>query len=166
MVLRLGIIIRVERTISANRTTTDELLDELGPLIGGERAAFAQRCHERSISMSHLHLMTLVDNHGPLTMSHVAELLGCGLPTATGLVSRMEERGLVQRAHDADDRRVVSVHLTDAGRAELQDLHHARRQRMATALTHVAPEQREQLLASIRALRAAFERVNQEGVTE
>ena len=164
--VRFGIIIRVKRTISASEAIADQLLDELAPLVGGERAAFAQRCHERSISMPHLHLMSLLDAHGPLAMSRAAELLGCGLPTATGLVSRMEERGLVTRAHDAGDRRVVTVHLTASGSAELQDLNQARRLRMAAALQHVTPAQRRQLLASIRALRAAFARINQEGAPE
>ncbi len=141
-------------------------MDELGPIIAGERAAFAQRCHERSISMSHLHLMTFLDAHGPLPMSRVAELLGSGLPTATGLVSRMEERGMVARTHDTEDRRVVTVSLTEAGAAELRELNSSRRARMASALTHLDDEQRRLLLNSMRALRAAFERMHTEGVSE
>lgn len=141
-------------------------MDELGPIIAGERAAFAQRCHERSISMSHLHLMTFLDAHGPLPMSRVAELLGSGLPTATGLVSRMEERGMVARTHDTEDRRVVTVSLTEAGAAELRELNSSRRARMASALTHLDDEQQRLLLNSMRALRAAFERMHTEGVSE
>jgi len=148
------------------QTVAAELLDELAPIIAGERAAFAQRCHERSISMSHLHLMTFLDAHGPLPMSRVAELLGSGLPTATGLVSRMEERGLVARTHDTEDRRVVTVGLTESGKAELRELNSSRRQRMAGALAQLDDEQRGHLLDSIRALRAAFERLHAEGVSE
>ncbi len=154
------------RTIRATQTVAAELLDELGPIIAGERAAFAQRCHERSISMSHLHLMTFLEAHGPLPMSRVADLLGSGLPAATGIVSRMEERGLVARTHDNDDRRVVTVSLTDAGAAELQELNSSRRARMASALTHLDDAQRRQLLDSMRTLRAAFERMHTEGATE
>lgn len=141
-------------------------MDELEPIIAGERAAIAERCHARSISMSHLHLMTFLEAHGPLPMSRVAELLGSGLPTATGLVSRMEERGLVARVHDTEDRRVVILSLTEAGAAELRELNISRRQRMARALTHLDEEQRSQLLRSMQALRAAFERLHAEGVTE
>ena len=141
-------------------------MDELEPIIAGERAAFAERCHARSISMSHLHLMTFLEAHGPLPMSRVAELLGSGLPTATGLVSRMEERGLVARAHDTGDRRVVILSLTEAGAAELLELNSSRRRRMASALTHLDEKQRSQLLHSMQALRAAFERMHAEGVPE
>lgn len=151
------------QTISAARSISDEVMDELVPLIAGERAAFAGRCHERSISMAHLHLMTLLDVHGPQTMSAVAELLGTGLPTATGLVSRMEDRGLVERMRDDDDRRVVLVRLSDGGRQELSALQATRRRRMAAALEMLSPEQTRTLLGAIRNLRRAFGRLDEEG---
>jgi DNA-binding MarR family transcriptional regulator len=149
--------------IRDSRIEATELLDELAPIIAGERAAFASRCHERSISMTHLLLMTLLETHGPLPMSRVAELLGCGLPTATGIVSRMQERGLVEREHDSEDRRVVTLRLSEDGAAEIQDLQASRRQRMGTALSNLSDRERTQLLASVRALRAAFTRVNPQG---
>jgi DNA-binding MarR family transcriptional regulator len=152
--------------IRDTQSVAAELLDQLGPIIAGERTAFARRCHERSISMTHLLLMTLLDTHGPLAMSRVAELLGCGLPTATGLVQRMEERGLVARLHDTDDRRVVTLRLTDEGVAEMRNLNLSRRQRMASALAHLSDGERERLLDSVRALRAAFERVHHQGASE
>ncbi|MGZ6255797.1 MAG: MarR family winged helix-turn-helix transcriptional regulator [Candidatus Limnocylindria bacterium] len=140
-----------------------DLLDELGPIIADERAAFAHRCHTRSISMTHLLLMTLLETHGPLPMSRVAELLGCGLPTATGIVSRMEEHGLVERQHDTEDRRVVTLRLSKEGANEISELQLSRRERMATALAHLSDPERDQLLTSVRALRAAFNRVNSQG---
>lgn len=153
----------VTQMINDTGTIAAELLEELGPIIAGERAAFASRCHDRSISMSHLLLMTLLDTHGSMPMSRVAELLGCSLPTATGIVSRMEERGLVAREHDNEDRRVVTLSLSEEGAGEIRELQHSRRQRMATALTHLSDPEREQLLASVRALRAAFARANSTG---
>jgi DNA-binding MarR family transcriptional regulator len=156
-------MVRVTRTIHETRSVAGELLDELGPIIAGERAAFAMRCHDRSISMTHLLLMTLLDTHGPLPMSRVAELLGCGLPTATGIVSRMEEHGLVERQHDSEDRRVVTLSLSDEGAAEIRELQLSRRERMSTALAHLSELEREQLLASVRSLRAAFNRANSRG---
>ena len=135
-------------------------------MLAGERAAFAHRCHELQISMAHLFLMTMIEKQGPLPMARVAELIGSGLPTATGIVSRMEERGLVRRAHDTRDRRVVLVSLTDEGGAELQTLHLVRRERMAAAISHLTTLERNELLSSIRSLRRAFERVDREGAQE
>jgi DNA-binding MarR family transcriptional regulator len=134
---------------------------ELGPLMAGERAAFASRCHERSLSMAHIFLMSKIDAHGALPMTRVAEFLGSGLPTATGLVSRMEERGLVRRDHDTRDRRVVLVSLTDAGSAEVRELNEARKRRMHAAIAQLSASEQARLLESIRSLRSALERISE-----
>jgi DNA-binding MarR family transcriptional regulator len=171
--LRTDRIIRVTQTIrseqstlprpnsSRSQVTADELMAELGALVAGDKAAFASRCHERSISMAHLFLMSKIDKHGAIPMTRVAELLGSGLPTATGLVSRMEERGLIRRDHDTKDRRVVLVSLTDAGAAEVRELHEARERRMAAAIVHLSATEQTDLLVAIRSLRSALERVNE-----
>jgi len=140
-------------------------MDELEPLIAGERASFASHCHGRSISMAHLHLMTLLQANGPQSMGWVAERLGTGLPTATGLVTRMQERGLVERIRDADDRRVVLVQLTASGTGELSELQAIRRRRMAAALTRLSEAEQARLLTAIRTLRSAFEHLHEEGAT-
>ena len=48
-------------------------------------------------------------------MSRLAEMLDVSMSNATGLVDRMEERGLVERVRVPDDRRVVLVRPTQAG---------------------------------------------------
>jgi DNA-binding MarR family transcriptional regulator len=154
----------ISRPESAS-ASADTLIDELGPMLAAEKVAFARRCHERQISMAHLFVMTIIETSGPLPMNRVAELIGSGLPTATGLVSRMEERGLVRREHDTHDRRVVLVSLTPEGSAELQTLNLVRRQRMAAAISHLTEGERAQLLTSIQSLRRAFERVDHEGAS-
>ena len=151
------------RTISGTQTVEALLLDELGPFISGEKAAFAHHCHVRAISMTHLYLMTLLEQYGPLTMGRVAELLGSGLPTATGLVTRVEERGLVERMHDTEDRRLVLVRLTDEGLAELRELQAVRRQRLRTAIKRLTEPEQVALLASIRSLRSALSHLNAQG---
>lgn len=126
-----------------------------------ERAAFAAHCHERSISMAHVFVMSKIDMHGSMPMSRVAELIGSGLPTATGLVNRMVERGFVRREQDPRDRRVVLVSLTEAGAAEVRDIHEARQRRMAAAIAQLSDRQQASLLTGIRSLRSALERISQ-----
>ena len=67
--------------------------------------------------MTHLHVMWRLEESGELPMSRLAEFLDVSLSNATGLIDRMEERGLVERSRVSDDRRVVLVRLT-AGRAQ------------------------------------------------
>ena len=88
--------------------------------------------------MAHVLVMFVIDKAGPIPMTRIAELIGSGLPTATGLVNRMVERGLVRREHDTRDRRVVLVSLTEEGAAEVRELHEARQRRMADAIAQLS----------------------------
>jgi DNA-binding MarR family transcriptional regulator len=137
----------------------DTLVGHLQPIIARERCSYAQRCRELSLSTAHLHLMSLLEAHGPMSMTQVADLLDVALPNATGLVDRVRERGLVERRRDDADRRVVLVRLSDDGREVLRELGLVRRRRLALALQGMTSAQRTQLLESIHDLRVAFEAV-------
>lgn len=53
--------------------------------------------------------------HGPLTPSSLAERERVRRPTATRLIAKLEERGLVERARDPADRRSCLIAATRAG---------------------------------------------------
>lgn len=56
------------------------------------------------------------------TIGDVAGYLMIGHNAAVGLVDRTENLGLLERARDADDRRVVRLTLTELGAERLADL--------------------------------------------
>jgi len=51
----------------------------------------------------------------PRPMAEAAERLRCDPSNVTGIVDRLEKRGLVERKSVAEDRRVKQLELTDAG---------------------------------------------------
>lgn len=52
---------------------------------------------------------------GPLKMCELAEKLLMSGANVTGVIDRLEEKGLVQRVMEADDRRTYRIHLTATG---------------------------------------------------
>ena len=60
-------------------------------------------------------LVALWEQDG-LPLSELAKRSYFDGPTMTGIVDRLESAGLVTRRRDSQDRRVISVYLTDAGR--------------------------------------------------
>ena len=52
----------------------------------------------------------LLDQHGPLTASRLAELSGFTTGAITGIVDRLEHAGYVRRESNPNDRRSVIVH--------------------------------------------------------
>jgi len=58
----------------------------------------------------------------PLPMNELAALLACDNSNVTGLIDRLEARGLVTRQASPHDRRVKHVVLTEAGRRQRERL--------------------------------------------
>jgi DNA-binding MarR family transcriptional regulator len=79
------------------------------------RCMGSERLLRAGISMTHFHLLSMLDRHGVLTMSQIAEMLDVSVSNATGLIDRIEERGYVERVRPPDDRRVVQVKVTEQG---------------------------------------------------
>jgi DNA-binding MarR family transcriptional regulator len=68
------------------------------------------------LSPSQAAALATIDRHGPLTPSELAGRERIQRPTATRLIARLEETGLVDRTQDPADRRSFVVALTPAGR--------------------------------------------------
>lgn len=51
-----------------------------------------------------------------MTIGTMSQKRGMDAPAATGIITRLEQNGLVERRHDREDRRVVKVYLTEEGR--------------------------------------------------
>ena len=97
-------------------------------------------------------------SRGPERMTEIAAFLGVGLSSATGMVDRLVEKGLVERTHDRSDRRVVTCRLTDEGsrvfRQHLQ-IGRSHAERMADMLEE---HELEKIVEAMEILIAAFAR--------
>jgi DNA-binding MarR family transcriptional regulator len=63
------------------------------------------------------HVLRVLEPGRALPMGRLADQLGCDASNITGLVDRLEARGLIARRPAARDRRVKEILLTDAGAA-------------------------------------------------
>jgi DNA-binding MarR family transcriptional regulator len=72
---------------------------------------------EAGLTPSQAEVLRVLGDHAPLTLAGLGELLVCESGTnPSRLVDRLVGAGLVARAIAADDRRTVTLSLTDAGR--------------------------------------------------
>lgn len=86
------------------------------------KCASSERLVRMGISMAQLHIMYTLQRSGEMPMSRLAEVLHVSLSNATGLIDRIEERGFVERTRVPEDRRVVMIRVTDAGRRMLEEV--------------------------------------------
>lgn len=85
------------------------------------RFYFNQRAHlptlaaELQLSPAQCHLLRALEPGQPVAMRHAAEALACDASNVTGLVDRLETRGLIRRRPSDCDRRVTMLELTVTG---------------------------------------------------
>jgi DNA-binding MarR family transcriptional regulator len=101
------------RTIS-----TVELAHRLRPVIARVGRRMRQAAGPE-LSPTQSAALTTIDCHGPLTPSELAARERIQRPTATRVLARLEEAGLIARMPDPADRRSSLVSATAAGRALL-----------------------------------------------
>ena len=70
---------------------------------------------EFDVSPMGLKLLQMLEPDAELPMSTVADRLYCDASNVTGIVDRLEARGLLERRDDPRDRRVKRIALTDEG---------------------------------------------------
>jgi DNA-binding MarR family transcriptional regulator len=142
------------------------IVDEMSAWKPRERMGMFRRWLQGSLSIVHLHVLTILEDDGPLPMGKVAESLDVSVASATGIVDRMEQRGLVERRHDLNDRRVVLVHPTEAGLAVFSDLEAHRREMLASTLALLTNDELKGFLIGLRAMARARTELTVERVAE
>jgi DNA-binding MarR family transcriptional regulator len=106
------------QTSSSPRTDTAQIAAHLRLVV--VRAARRLRTEANSgLGPSLGAALATIDRFGPLTPSGVAEREGIQRPSATRLIARLEEEGLVSREPDPTDGRSSRVSVTPAGTAHL-----------------------------------------------
>ncbi|GGK78236.1 MarR family winged helix-turn-helix transcriptional regulator [Streptomyces flaveus] len=107
------------------KTRPDALTLEVVDLIGTVVARYHEECDdaaaEHALTGAQARLLSLLSLE-PLPMRRLAQKLKCEPSNVTGIVDRLESRGLVERRPDPGDRRVKLAAVTDEGRRVARSL--------------------------------------------
>lgn len=121
---------------------TDPLNDHLGFLVHdlarAFTAAYAARMSSLGLSRPQARAIAYVRRFPGVTQVELSEYLGVGRMAMTGLLDRMESKGLVERREDASDRRVKRVHLTKAAKDMQPQMESLARELHAGSITGVS----------------------------
>ena len=157
-------MIDVARTIESEATIADPAVDPTDRIIGDFRGAIAamkcamsDRLVRLGISMAQLNILYTLQRNGEMPMSRLAEILNVSLSNATGLVDRMEERGVIERTRVPEDRRIVLVHATQAGADVLEANDALTDELLRSVLADLDPATLEQMAAATTRFRTSLE---------
>ena len=106
---------RTSNVARASRDPGREAWDTLSTLLGRLRSRHAALAAELDLAPMQAWALKHLQPGAPLPMSALADALGCDASNVTGIVDRLEARGLIERRPAAHDRRVKMISVTQRG---------------------------------------------------
>jgi len=80
-----------------------------------QRAGLPTLASDLDLSPTQCHVLHLIQPDQPIPMGRLADALACDASNVTGLIDRLESRGLIRRMPSGEDRRIKVLELTRAG---------------------------------------------------
>ena len=113
---------------------------------------------EADITMPQFKTLMVIYGKGKASMGELAETLGTGVSTVTGIVDRLVDHELVSREEAPYDRRVVVVRLTTKGLALVERLYLAAQDRQVSLLNQLSLDELRLVARAFSLLRDAADR--------
>ncbi|MEY9845093.1 MarR family winged helix-turn-helix transcriptional regulator [Streptacidiphilus sp. MAP5-3] len=135
---------------------TPEVVDLMAALVGVFHKEYEEAASARSLTGAQAKVLALL-RRGPMPMRQIAQTLSCEPSNITGIVDRLEARGLVARQADPEDRRVKRVAVTEPGAAAAAELR-ASLNFAREPLAALTPEERLQLRDLLQRMLAGAQR--------
>ena len=107
------------------------------------------------LNMQELRVVEFLGIEGPRMMRELAEHLAVAVNSMTSIVDSVESKGLVRRQRSEEDRRVIRVELTDAGREIYQSLVEVNLRLFRTMLGALTEDEQEIFMVLFRKIARA-----------
>lgn len=119
-----------------------------------------------AVSKTELLAMLIVDRHGEVIMSQIADNLNVPLSTATGLVNRLVKNGYLLRERSEEDRRIVAIQLTERGKSLVHDLKSTLKSYLERVNVALTDEERRVLFGVFQKIIEILNQENRAGAEE
>lgn len=120
-------------------------------------AVFEDECRSVALTPAQFGVLTVLRANPGLDQSTLARALGFDKVTVLRVLRGLEARGLVERTQSPSSRRNLSISLSPAGLALLEEAQKPAEQAYNRLMAPLAPEQQAQLVQLLQLLTASLE---------
>lgn len=101
-------------------STPEDIAARIRPAMTKLYVMYFRIAEQSDLTGPQLSIMARLKDNGPSRISQIAREEGIRMPTASNALHQLEQRELVERIRDEQDRRGVRVKLTRLGESELE----------------------------------------------
>ncbi|GEK85740.1 MarR family winged helix-turn-helix transcriptional regulator [Microbacterium aerolatum] len=131
---------------------TPLLLDRLLQIADLFQKDMARAFAGTGLTTARVHLLWMLQHHGPSTQQALAQLCEVSPRNITGLVDGLEHSGHVRRTPHPTDRRAVLVELTETARETMAKMQQEHVELNETLVASITPEDRAAVERGVAAL--------------
>lgn len=131
---------------------TKEIIFLIRKLMQGGEIYSKELNKKYHISAAQLNCLLALSENGPLPPSQIAKHMLVKSSTVTGVVDRLEIKGLVARMRNSPDRRVVNIQLTEEGKRLTEHAPPPIQQRVVDGLKQLPKSEIEQIILGLTKL--------------
>ena len=102
-------------SIEAQPDLVKEIIHQIRRLMQAGELYTKELNKNYQVSAPQLNCLLALYENGPLPASQIAKLIMVKASTVTGIIDRLELKGLVRRVRNSPDRRIINIELTEAG---------------------------------------------------
>lgn len=110
-------------------------------------------CEELDLTAAQINCLAWVGTEAVLTMGEISRRLGITEKSCTGIIDRLESAGFLKRERDLEDRRVVRVHLVEAGQRVFANIESTVMSKLRQMLAALDPPDRSTFCRILETLR-------------
>jgi DNA-binding MarR family transcriptional regulator len=104
------------------------------------------------VSTAQIACLLALYEEGPSSLSHIAKKIMVRSSTLTGIIDRLEQKGLVVRIRESMDRRIITIRLTEAGQRLAQNAPPIIPPKIVDGLRQLAEDEGELIIQSLEKL--------------
>ena len=139
---------------SAKIELTGQLIEHMERMYARMRSESPEEWSDLELTIPQFRTLMML-RQGPERMGTIAQHLSSSLSSATSMIDRLVDKGLVERVAQSDDRRVVACQLTPSGRGEIERFWSLGRTRIARIAEQLSIEELRIVLEAMQLLYSA-----------
>src|SRR5258707_15155506 len=147
----MGENVKTRRVDTEKKLTAGDCWPVMVEFLLSQKAWWVAVCAEFDLTPMQGHALRTLDPERPLAMSTLAQELVCDASNVTGIVDKLESRGLIARQGAEGDRRIKMLAVTEKG-TELREQLWARTMEPPRAVTALPEETRRRVAEALRAV--------------
>jgi len=131
----------ISQIISMNRNINRTLRHEFHGLMQDSGFTFPQ-----------LSVISILAKNGKQKVSDISEKMGLSDSTVSGILDRLEQKGIIERKRNKDDRRVVKIYLSNGSQEICQEFHRKREEYFAHLLKELSEQEINDIIKGLEIL--------------